>query len=359
MAVTTAGVDTERAEAFERRITADLATGLHLAAVLMGDRLGLYAALAGGLRVTAAELAGRTGTHEPYVAAWLAAQAAAGYLDHDGDRGTFGLAPEHEAALLDRGGLLSAVGAFQIAAAAIKDEPLVTEAFRTGDGVAWHEHHPDLFVGYERFFGSSYARHLTREWIPALGDVERRLQNGATVADIGCRRGTTTLLMAAAYPRSTFVGCDTHEPSIAAARRACEEAGLDAAARFSVAGPADVAAGSQDLVTTSDYLGYVRDPVEAGAAVRAALAPDGAWLIAEPRAGDTLAVAVDPVEAAVRTAAALISAPAGAGAPAPGPARLREVVLAAGFGVVRHVATTSVHLVFEARNHGSSSRRRE
>jgi len=350
MPVTVAGLDTERAEAFERRITADLATALHLAAVLMGDRLGLYAALAGGLRITAAELAGRTGTHEPYVAAWLAAQAAAGYLDHDADGGTFCLAPEHEAALLDGRGLLSAVGAFQIAAAAIKDEPLVTEAFRTGDGVAWHEHHPDLFLGYERFFGSSYARHLTGEWIPALGDIERRLQSGANVADVGCRRGSTTRLMAAEYPRSTFVGCDTHEPSIAAARRASEEAGLDAAARFLLAGPADLPRGSHDLVTTFDYLGYEAAPEEAAAAVRAALAPDGAWLIVEPRAGDTLAVDVDPVEAAVRAAAALISAPAGAGAPALGPARLRDVVLAAGFGVLRHVATTSLHLVFEARS---------
>lgn len=338
-------------EEFERRVVTDMAAALQVAAVVVGDRLGLYAAMADGQPVTAAELAQRTSTHEPFVAAWLAGQAAAEYLAVDPATDRFLLPRSHAPVLLERAGVLSGPGAFQLAAAVTKDEALVTEAFRTGETVAWHEHHPDLFVGYERFFGSAYAPYLTSEWIPALADVEARLRTGAAVVDIGCGRGSTTLLLATSYPQSTFVGCGRHEPSIAAARRRAEEAGLDGPVRFSIATERDVPARSYDLATTFDYLGSVADPAETAAAIRMTLAPAGTWLIVEPRfrAAATEPDADPAAVAVARNMAALLGAPAGGGAPTLGPSDLRAIAREAKFVDVRQVAATALHVVLAAR----------
>src|SRR3954470_19209688 len=221
MAVTPA-IDEQRLEAFMGRFVQDLGAGATAPLVLIGDKLGLYRAMADGVPVTPAELAERTDCRERYVREWLSQQAASGYVEYDPADGTFRLPPEQALALAHDDSPAFIPGAFQLVAAMIKDDPSITERFRSGDGFGWHEHHHDLFEGTERFFRPGYTAHLVAEWLPALEGVEDRLRDGIHVADIGCGHGASTILMAQAYPASTFVGSDYHEGSIEAARRAAE-----------------------------------------------------------------------------------------------------------------------------------------
>ncbi len=349
-------LDAGRLDAFVGRFLDDLGTALHLPTVLVGDRLGLYRAMADGRPVTPERLAATTGTDERYVTEWLAAQAAAAYVDHDPGTGTFRLPAEHAALLVDRGAPEFIPGAFQLAASTIKDEPQVTEAFRTGDGVAWHDHHPDLFTGCERFFRPSYAAHLTREWLPGLDGVEHRLRSGATVADVGCGHGASTVIMATAYPDSTFVGFDFHADSVTAARHAAAAAGLGDRARFEVATAQDYPGTGYDLVAFFDCLHDMGDPVGAARHVLSSLAPDGTAMIVEPFAHDRLEDNLTAVGKIFYCASTLICTPASRaqdvglalGAQA-GEDRIRRVVTEAGFTRFRRVAETAVNIVYEAR----------
>ena len=216
------------------RFVNDFGAAAFAATVVIGDKLGLYQALAAG-PATAAELADRTGTHPRLVAEWLAAQAASGYVTYQPDSGRFSLSEEQEFALAHEDGPVYLPGAFQVATAAVKDEPKVTAAFRSGTGVPWDQHHPDLFAGTERFFRAGYAANLVPSWIPALNDVQDKLEGGAQVADVGCGHGASTILMAQAYPRSSLVGFDYHQPSIQRAREAAAKAGVAEHCRFEVA----------------------------------------------------------------------------------------------------------------------------
>jgi 2-polyprenyl-3-methyl-5-hydroxy-6-metoxy-1,4-benzoquinol methylase len=355
MSTTETTLDQAKLDAFVGRFLGDLGIAMHLPTVLIGDRLGLYQAMADSEPVTSAALAERTGTTERYVTEWLAAQAAAGYVDYDAASGTFRLPPEHAALLIDQGAPVFIPGAFQLAAASVKDEPQVTEAFRTGEGVAWHDHHPDLFVGCERFFRPGYAAHLAGEWLPALDGVTDKLRAGAKVADVGCGHGASTLIMASAFPSSTFVGFDYHEASIDTARGSAEAAGLCDRVRFDVAAAQDYPGTGYDFVAFFDCLHDMGDPVGAARHVLSSLAPDGTWMVVEPYANDRLEDNLTPVGKIYYAASTLVCTPASMaqevglalGAQA-GERRLRDVVTQAGFTRFRRAAETPVNIVYEA-----------
>ena len=352
----TAPLDQAKLDAFVGRFLGDLGTALHLPTVLVGDRLGLYRAMAAGEPMSPPALAERTGTSERYVAEWLAAQAAAGYMEYDATAGTFRLPREHAALLIDEGAPVFIPGAFQLAASAVKDEPLITEAFRTGEGVAWHDHHPDLFAGCERFFRPGYAAHLVDEWLPALDGVDVKLRAGAKVADVGCGHGASTIIMATAFPESSFVGFDYHDVSIETARRSADSRAVDGRLRFEVARAQDFPGTNYDFVAFFDCLHDMGDPVGAARHVLSTLAPDGTWMIVEPYATDRLEDNLNPVGKIYYNASTLICTPASRaqevglalGAQA-GEERMRNVVTEAGFSHFRRAAETPVNIVYEAK----------
>jgi len=338
------------------RFVGDLGAAISAALVVIGDRLGLYRALADGEPVTAQELARRTGTDERYVLEWLSNQAAGGYVSYDAERETFSLTPEQSLALAQEGSPAFVPGAFQLATALTKDEERIGRAFLDGRGVGWHEHHHDLFRGTERFFRPGYATNLISSWIPALDGVQERLEGGALVADVGCGHGASTLLMAEAFPRSEFVGYDYHPESIEHARKAAADAGLSGRVSFEVAPAKEYPGDGYDLVAMFDCLHDMGDPVGAAAHVLEMLTPEGTWLIVEPFAGDRLEDNLNPVGRVFYGASTLVCTPASRdqevglalGAQA-GEARLRTVVTAGGFTRLRRATETPFNLVLEAR----------
>jgi SAM-dependent methyltransferase len=351
----TQAVDQAKLNELLGRFVNDFGAAGFAATVVIGDKLGLYQALAAG-PATPAELADHTDTHPRMVAEWLAAQAASGYVTYDPDGGRFSLSAEQAFALADENGPMYLPGAFQVMVAAVKDEPKVTEAFRSGAGIPWHAHDPDLFAGTERFFRPGYATNLVSSWIPALDGVQTKLKAGAQVADVGCGHGASTLIMAQAYPNSRFVGFDYHQPSVQHAQQVAANAGLADRCRFEVA-PANAYPGAgYDLVAVFDALHDMGDPVGAAAHIRQTLAPDGTFLLVEPYANDRLEDNLTPVGRAFYAASTLLCVPhalseatgAALGAQA-GEQRLREVVTAAGFSRFRRVAQTPFNLVYEAR----------
>ena len=349
-------IDQEKLGAFMGKAVGDLGATLSAALVIIGEKLGLYKAMAGASSMTSAELATKTGTAERYVREWLCAQAAGGYVDYDAASGRFRLNDEQAMVFADEQSPVFAQGGFQVLTAIFKDEPKITAAFRTGKGVGWHEHDPALFVGTERFFRPNYNANLTTSWIPALEGVERKLRAGAKVADVGCGLGTSTIIMAREYPRSTFVGFDYHEPSITRARAAAAEAGLGDRARFEVARAQDYPGTGYDLVAFFDCLHDMGDPVGAAAHVRGSLAPDGTWMLVEPFAGDRVEDNLNPVGRVFYSASTMVCTPASLaqevglalGAQA-GEARLRDVVQQAGFTRFRRATATPFNLVLEVR----------
>ena len=343
-------------EAFLGRFVSDMGAVAAGAGVVLGDRLGLYAALAEHQPASAEDVATATGTDPRYVAEWLRGQAAGGYVEYDPSTGAFSLTPAQAACLADPDSATYVAAAFQVARAMYLDLDQLEQAYRTGAGVGWHEHSPDLFVGTERFFRPGYVANLVSSWIPALEDVEAKLLSGASVADIGCGHGASTIIMAEAYPRSTFVGFDYHEPSVRAARAAAERAGVGDRVRFEVAGAADFTGSGYDLVAVFDALHDMGDPAGTARHVCDALDPDGTWLIVEPNAGDFVADNLNPVGRIFYSASSMICVPAsraqdvGAclGAQA-GPAAIEAAVRAGGFGRFRTATSTPFNLVFEAR----------
>jgi 2-polyprenyl-3-methyl-5-hydroxy-6-metoxy-1,4-benzoquinol methylase len=338
------------------KLVGDLGATATAALVGIGDRLGLYKALAGAGGLTPAALAARTGTHERYVREWLSAQAAAGYVDYDPATGTFALNEAQTLAFADESSPAHFLGGFQVVRAMFKDLDTVTDAFRSGRGVGWHEHDADLFCGTERFFRTGYNANLATSWIPALDGVEAKLRKGAKVADVGCGHGASTIVMAKAYPASTFMGFDYHQPSIVAARRHAQEAGVDGRVSFETAAAKTFAGDGYDLVCVFDALHDMGDPVGAARRVRDALTPDGTWLLVEPFAHDRLERNLNPVGRLFYAASTMICTPAslaqevglGLGAQA-GPARLEAVCREAGFTRFRKATETPFNLVFEVR----------
>lgn len=349
-------VDREKLNQFLERGVMDFGAVFHAAAVVIGDKLGLYKKLAESGPMTSSELAAATGTAERYVREWLCSQAAGGYVTYDSAASRYHLSEEQAFALANDSSPAFLPGAFQVALAAAKAEPKIADAFRTGKGLGWHEHDVNLFHGTERFFRPAYAANLVNSWIPALDGVEALLQRGAQVADVGCGLGASTILMARAYPNSAFVGYDYHPFSIEQARQRAAEAGVSDRVRFEVAKAKDYRGENYDLVTFFDCLHDMGDPVGAAAHVRETLKRDGTWMIVEPYAGDRVEENLNPVGRAFYGASTLICTPAslsqevGAalGAQA-GEKRLRQVATDGGFTRFRRAAQTPFNLVFEAK----------
>ncbi len=349
-------VDGDKLMEFVFRAVDEVGATLNAALVVMGDKLGLYRALAGTGGLSPEELAERTGTAERYVREWLNAQAAGGYVQYDPDSGSYSLAPEQAVALTDSQSPAYLPGFFQIAVGSVIDSPKILEAARSGDGFGWHAHVHDVHEGCERFFRPGYNAHLISEWLPALDGVVEKLERGARVADVGCGHGASTILMAQAFPSSTFVGSDYHEGSIDTALTRAQEAGTADRTRFEATPAAAYGGTGYDLVTMFDCLHDMGDPVGAARHVRSTLAPDGTWMIVEPNAGDRVEDNLNPVGRAYYGFSTLLCTPASLsqevglalGAQA-GEARIRDVVTAGGFTRFRRAAETPFNLVFEAR----------
>jgi 2-polyprenyl-3-methyl-5-hydroxy-6-metoxy-1,4-benzoquinol methylase len=349
-------IDVDKLMQFVFRAVDEVGATLNTALVVMGDRLGLYRALAEAGPLSPGELADRTGTAERYVREWLNAQAAGDYVAYDPDSGRYALPAEQAVALTDPDSPAYLPGFFQLALGSVVDSPNIVDAARSGAGFGWHEHVHDVHEGCERFFRPGYNANLIGGWLPALDGVVAKLERGALVADVGCGHGASTILMARAFPNSTFVGSDYHAGSIETARQHAEEAGLTGRARFETAPAAAYSGTGYDLVTMFDCLHDMGDPVAAARHVRGTLKPDGTWMIVEPNAGDRVEDNLNPVGRAFYSFSTLLCTPSSLsqdvglalGAQA-GEARIRDVVTAGGFTRFRRVAETPFNLVFEAR----------
>jgi SAM-dependent methyltransferase len=356
MATMTRSVDAERLEQFVFRAVDEVGATLNTALVVMGDKLGLYRALAEFGPMTPAELAKATSIAERYAREWLNAQAAGGYLEYHPPSGCYILPPEQATALTDEESPAYLPGFFQIALGSVIDSPSIAEAAKTGAGVGWHAHVDDVHHGCERFFRTGYNANLLSSWLPALDGVVEKLEQGALVADLGCGHGASTILMARAFPNSTFVGSDYHRESIETAAKRAAEAGVADRTEFRVEPAQSFSGADYDLVTMFDCLHDMGDPAGAAGHVFDSLKPDGTWMIVEPAAGDRVEDNLNPIGRTFYGFSTLLCTPASLsqdvglalGAQA-GEAQIREVVTGAGFTRFRRAAETPFNLVFEAR----------
>ncbi|MBB3354353.1 methyltransferase domain-containing protein [Rhizobium lentis] len=348
--------DMQKLDALVGRLVGDVGAAVSGALVVLGDKVGIFKAMADGTPLSVEQLAAKTGVKERYLREWLSAQAAAEYVSYDEKSDRFSLTPEQAMVFAEENSPAFFVGAFEVVQSMWMDEPKVAEAFRTGKGLGWHEHSACLFRGTERFFRPGYNSHLVNEWIPALSGMEEKLKAGANVADVGCGHGASTILMAQAYPASRFTGFDYHGPSIEAARAAAKEAGVGDRVTFEQGKAAEFPGRGYDMVAMFDCLHDMGDPVGAGRHVKETLAPNGTWLIVEPFAHDHLKDNLNPVGRVYYGASTMICTPAslsqevglGLGAQA-GEMRLRKVALDAGFTHFRRATETPFNMVFEVR----------
>jgi SAM-dependent methyltransferase len=341
---------------FMGKMLADIGAAMAGATVMVGDRLGLYRAMRESGPIDARRLARATGTSERLVAEWLAAQASSGYVQFDPTSGLFSLSPEQAMVFVDEESPVHLTGAFDVIASAWRDEPRIADGYRTGRGLGWHERDACLFCGVERFFRPAYRHNLVQSWLPALDGVTAKLEGGASVADVGCGHGASTLIMARAYPKSRFTGFDYHPASVAAARENAAREGLSDRVTFEVAAAQQVPARGFDLACCFDCLHDMGDPKGAAASLHGALKPDGTLMVVEPLARDRLEDNMNPVGRVYYASSAMICTPAslnqpgqaGLGAQA-GPARLSSVIRDGGFSTVRVAAETPFNMVLEAR----------
>ncbi len=349
----------EKLEGFMGKMIGELAGAINVPMMMIGDRVGLFKAMHGSGAMSPAQLASKTGTDERYVREWLSAMAAGNIVEYDPAASTFTLPDEHAFALAVDDSPASLQGAFSVIGSTFYDWERVAQAFRTGEGVGWHEHHHTLFQGTDRFFRPGYKANLLSQWIPALEGMVAKLESGARVADVGCGFGSSTILMAEAYPKSMFYGFDYHDASIETARQAAGKAGVSDRVHFDVAsakGFGDAAGGGYDLIAVFDCLHDMGDPVGAASHIRQQLKPDGVFMIVEPFAGDRLEENLNPVGRLFYGASAMICTPgsraqevgACLGAQA-GEAQLRRVVTEAGFTRFRRATQTPFNLILEAR----------
>ncbi len=349
-------MDETRLNQFIGRILSDLGGALSVPLVRIGDRLGLYRTLYEAGAMTAGDLAAKAGIAERYAREWLSHQAASGYLAYEASSGKFILPPEHAMVFVNADSPVYLQGAFDLAAAMMENQTLVEPAFRTGKGVAWGHQAPCLFCTVGRFFRPTYTSNLVQSWLPALDGVVAKLERGATVADVGCGHGFSTVIMAEAFPNSTFVGYDFHPDSVAQAQMHAEQHGVTATTRFEVSLASEFPGKDLDLVTFFDCLHDMGDPVGVARRVRQALKPGGAWMLVEPAAADRLEDNLNSVSRLYYAASTMICVPtsldqpvgAALGAQA-GLARLSAAIREGGFERVRKAADTPFNMVLEAR----------
>jgi SAM-dependent methyltransferase len=352
----TTGIDEAKLEAFMGQAVTDMGAVISAPLFIIGEKLGLYKAMAGAGPLSSEQVAERAGVAERSVREWLGNQAAGGYVTYDPDSDTYTLPDEHALALADEESPFYLLGLYDSIASLYADEEKIIEAFRSGEGMGWHEHDHRLFRGTERFFKPGYRGHLVAEWIPALDGVQRKLEDGAKVADVGCGHGASTIIMAEAFPRSEFIGFDYHEASLERAREAAEEAGVGERVSFQAASAKDFPGEGYDFVAVFDCLHDMGDPVGASAHIHGALAADGTWMIVEPFANDSVEENLNPVGRVFYGASTMICTPASLdqevglalGAQA-GEERLTEVIKQGGFKEVRRATETPFNLVLEAR----------
>jgi ubiquinone/menaquinone biosynthesis C-methylase UbiE len=348
-------LDMDKLNAFIGRFVTDLGAAVHTGMVVIGEKLGLYKALASG-PVTAAELAAKTQTDERYLREWLSSQAAGGYITYDEQNHKFSLSEEQAFALAKEDSPAYLPGAFELALGSLAAVPRIAESFRTGAGMGWHEHDDGVFHGCEKFFRPGYAANLVSSWIPALHEVKEKLEAGARVADVGCGKGSSTLLMAKAFPKSRFFGFDYHDRSIEGARDSARREGVADRVTFEVSKAKEYPGKDYDFVAVFDCLHDMGDPVGAAAHVRQSLAKDGTWMIVEPFANDQLKDNLNPVGRVYYSFSTLLCTPCSRsqeaglclGAQA-GETNIRKVVTSAGFSRFRRATETPFNIVYEAR----------
>jgi len=348
-------LDMDKLNAFIGQFVGDLGATVHTGMVVIGEKLGLYKALDGG-PMTSAELAAKTNTDERYLREWLGSQAAGGYITYDDQQNKFYLTAEQSFALAKEDSPAYLPGAFELALGSLAAVPRIAESFRTGAGMGWHEHADGVFHGCEKFFRPGYAANLVSSWIPALNDVQEKLEAGARVADVGCGKGASTLLMAKAFPKSQFFAFDYHDKSIEAARESAKREGVADRVTFEVAKAKDFPGKDYDFVAVFDCLHDMGDPVGAASHVRQSLAKNGTWMIVEPFANDHLKDNLNPVGRVYYSFSTLLCTPCSRsqevglclGAQA-GEARIKDVVTTAGFNRFRRATETPFNIVYEAR----------
>jgi SAM-dependent methyltransferase len=351
-----ASVDEAKLEAFMGQVVTDMGAIVSAPLMVIGEKLGLYKAMAGGGPLTSQEVASRAGVAERSVREWLRNQAAGGYVSYDAETDRYTLPAEQAMALADEDSPAYVLGIFDAIASFYADEDRILDSFRTGEGMGWHEHDDRLFRGTERFFRPGYRAHLVAEWIPALDGVQEKLGLGAKVADIGCGHGASTIIMADAFPNSEFFGFDYHDASIEQARQRAEDAGVAERITFEVASAKDFPGADYDLICVFDCLHDMGDPVGAAAHIHDALADDGTWMIVEPFANDRVEDNLNPVGRVFYGASTMVCTPASLsqevglalGAQA-GEAQLGEVIKQGGFTSVRRATETPFNLILEAR----------
>jgi len=348
-------IDMDKLNAFIGQFVGDLGAAVGAGMVVIGERLGLYKTLAAG-PLTSAELAAKTKTDERYVREWLSSQAAGGYVTYDEKANKFSLSEEQAFALAKEDSPAYLPGAFQLALGSLAAVPRIADSFRTGAGMGWHEHDDGVFHGCEKFFRPGYAANLVTTWIPALQDVKQKLEAGARVADVGCGKGASTLLMAKAFPKSKFFGFDYHDKSIEGARETAKREGLADRVTFGVAKAKEFPGTDYDFVAVFDCLHDMGDPVGAAKHVRKSLNKDGTWMIVEPFANNALKDNLNPVGRVYYSFSTLLCTPCSRsqevglclGAQA-GENNIRQVVTSAGFTRFRRATETPFNIVYEAR----------
>jgi SAM-dependent methyltransferase len=348
-------LDMDKLNGFIGQFVGDLGAAVAAGMVVIGERLGLYKALVAG-PLSSAELAAKTSTDERYVREWLASQAAGGYVTYDEKTNKFSLSEEQAFTLANEDSPAYLPGAFQLALGSLAAVPRIADSFRTGAGMGWHEHDDGVFHGCEKFFRPGYAANLATTWIPALHDVKGKLEAGGRVADVGCGKGASTILMAKAFPKSQFFGFDYHDKSIEGARESAKRQGVADRVIFEVAKAKEFPGKDYDFVSVFDCLHDMGDPVGAAKHVLNSLAKDGTWMIVEPFANDGLKDNLNPVGRVYYSFSTLLCTPCSRsqevglclGAQA-GETRIREVVTTAGFSRFRRATETPFNIVYESR----------
>ena len=349
-------IDEAKLEAFMGQAVSDMGAIISAPLMLIGEKLGLYKAMAHAGPLSSQEVAERSRAAERYVREWLGNQAAGGYVTYDPESDRYTLPDEHALALADEDSPFYILGVYDSIASLYADEDQIIEAFRSGEGMGWHEHDHRLFRGTERFFRPGYRAHLVAEWIPALDGVQEKLERGAKVADVGCGHGASTIIMAEAFPNSEFFGFDYHAPSIERAHEAAKEAGVDDRTTFATDAAKEYPGHGYDLVCVFDCLHDMGDPAGASRHVLETLDSDGTWMVVEPFANDRVEENLNPVGRIFYGASTVICTPASLsqevglalGAQA-GEARLTEVLKQGGFTRVRRATETPFNLILEAR----------